>query len=89
LQHQDFGFESQRLLTFELPLDDAKYPNRRRRSRSSNQVIERVRQVPGVVTLGIVDTLPLGHGMGWGKFVSGEGFPPMHSWPTCLMRNLI
>ena len=79
LQHQDFGFESQRLLTFELPLDDAKYPKPEKALPFINQVIERVRQVPGVVTLGIVDTLPLGHGMGWGKFVSGEGFPPMHS----------
>ncbi len=79
LQHQDFGFEPQHLLTFGLPLDDAKYPKPDKALLFVQQVIERVQQLPGVRAVGIVNTLPLGYGMGWGKNVSGEGFPPIHS----------
>ncbi len=79
LQRQDFGFEPQRLLTFGLPLDDARYPKPDKALLFLQQVIGRVQQLPGVRAVGIVNTLPLGNGMGWGKMVSGEGFPPMHS----------
>jgi putative ABC transport system permease protein len=79
LQHQDFGFEPQRLLTFELPMDDVKYPKPDKAVVFIDQVLRRVQQLPGVQAVGTVDTLPLGNGMGWGKNVSGEGFPPMHT----------
>ncbi len=79
LQRQDFGFEPQRLLTFGLPLDDARYPKPDKALLFLQQVIGRIQQVPGVRAVGIVNTLPLGNGMGWGKIVSGEGFPPMHT----------
>jgi putative ABC transport system permease protein len=79
LQHQDFGFEPQHLFTFALPLDEAKYPKPEKALPVIEQVIDRVQQLPGVQSVGIVSTLPLGYGMGWGKNVSGEGFPPMHS----------
>ncbi len=79
LQHQDFGFEPQRLLTFGLPLDDVKYPKPDKAVPFVDQVISRVQQLPGVRAVGLVSTLPLGYGMGWGKNVSGEGFPPMNT----------
>ena len=79
LQHQDFGFEPQHLLTFALPMDDVKYPKPEKAIPFLDQVISRVQQLPGVRAVGLVSTLPLGYGMGWGKNVSGEGFPPMHS----------
>jgi len=79
LQHQDFGFEPRHLLTFELPLDDVKYPKPDKAVVFIDQVLGRVQQLPGVRAVGMVDTLPLGYGMGWGKSVSGEGFPPAHS----------
>ena len=79
LQHQDFGFEPQRLLTFGLPLDDVKYPKPDKAVQFLEQVITRLKHLPGVRAVGTVNTLPLGNGMGWGKEVSGEGFPPMHS----------
>ncbi len=79
LQHQDFGFEPQHLLTFELPMDDVKYPKPDKAVVLIDQVLSRVQQLPGVRAVGMVDTLPLGYGMGWGKYVSGDGFPAMHS----------
>jgi len=79
LQHQDFGFEPRYLLTFELPLDGVKYPKPDKAVVFIDQVLSRVQQLPGVRATGMVNTLPLGYGMGWGKFVSGEGFPPMHT----------
>jgi putative ABC transport system permease protein len=79
LQHQDFGFEPQHLLTFSLPMDEVKYPKPDKAVVFIQQVLSRVQQLPGVSAVGIVDTLPLGNGMGWGKSVSGEGFPPMHT----------
>jgi putative ABC transport system permease protein len=79
LQHQDFGLEAEHLLTFSLPLDDVKYPKPEKAMPFLDQVISRVQQLPGVRAVGLASTLPLGYGMGWGKNVSGEGFPPMHS----------
>ena len=79
LQHQDFGFEPQHLLTFSLPLDSVKYPKEDKAVVFINEALGRIQQLPGVQAIGMVDTLPLGYGMGWGKDVSGEGFPPMHS----------
>ena len=79
LQHQDFGLEPEHLLTFSLPMNDAKYPKPEKAIPVLDQVINRVQQLPGVRAVGLASTLPLGYGMGWGKNVSGEGFPPMHS----------
>jgi putative ABC transport system permease protein len=79
LQHQDFGFDPQHVLTFSLPLDDVKYPKPDKAIVAINQVISRIQQLPAVRAAGIGSTLPLGYGMGWGKWISGEGFPPMHS----------
>jgi putative ABC transport system permease protein len=79
LQHQDFGFEPQRVLTFALPMDDVKYPKPEKAIPFLEEVIGQVQQLPGVRAVGLVSTLPLGYGMGWGKNVSGEGFPPMHT----------
>jgi len=79
LQHQDFGFEPQHVLTFSLPLDNVKYPKPDKAVVFIEQLIARVQQLPGVRAVGMVDTLPLANGMGWGKTVSGEGFPPMHT----------
>ncbi len=79
LQHQDFGFEPQRVVTFELPMKESKYPKDEQQAAVIAQVLDRVRSIPGVTAVGMVNTLPLGYGMGWGKDVSGEGFPPMHT----------
>jgi len=91
LQHQDFGFEAQHLLSFSLPLDSVKYPKPEKAVVFIQQVIARAQQLPGVAAIGMVNTLPLGYGMGWGKNISGEGFPPMHTMadvPT-VQFNLI
>lgn len=79
LQHQDFGFDPQHVLTFGIPMDQARYTKDEDGARFVGRVLERVQSVPGVRAAGMVNTLPLGYGMGWGKMVSGEGFAPMHS----------
>jgi putative ABC transport system permease protein len=91
LQRQDFGFDPRRLLTFELPLNDVKYPKPDKARIFIGEVLQRTQQLPGVQAVGMVDTLPLGYGMGWGKNVSGEGFPPMHSMADVpnVLFNLI
>jgi len=79
LLHQDFGFEPRQVLTFAMPMTEAKHPTDELQAAFVGQVLQRLRVLPGVTTVGIVNTLPLGYGMGWGKNVSGESFPPMHS----------
>ena len=87
LQHQDFGFEPRRVVTFSLPMKESKYPKDEQQAAFVGQVLDRLRSLPGVTAVGMVNTLPLGYGMGWGKNVSGEGFPPMHSMAEVPTTN--
>jgi putative ABC transport system permease protein len=79
LQRQDFGFDPEHVVTFLLAMDEAKYPKEQQAFAFVEQVTSKIQQLPGVRAAGMVNTLPLGFGMGWGKTVSGEGFPAMHT----------
>jgi putative ABC transport system permease protein len=58
LQRVKPGFDPDRLLTFELSLPNAKYPSDTIRQQVFASMIERVRQVPGVVAVGGTSTMP-------------------------------
>jgi putative ABC transport system permease protein len=53
------GFESHRLMTFPISLPSARYPTPERQSQFYQQILEKVRSVPGVQNAGLASTLPL------------------------------
>ncbi len=73
LQHVSAGLNPTGVLTASVALPGAKY-DRERRSAFFQQLMERIRAVPGVEAAGATSTLPLSGG-GWGRSLTVEGFP--------------
>jgi putative ABC transport system permease protein len=81
LRHVDVGFTEHNVLTLRVPLPKAKYPTPKTADDPSDpaglafyeQLLERVRSLPGVKSATAATLLPLGAGQGWGKFLSVEG----------------
>jgi putative ABC transport system permease protein len=83
LRRVDVGFTEHNLLTLRVPLPQAKYPTPKTADDPLDpaglafyeQLLERVRSLPGVKSATAATLLPLGAGQGWGKFLSVEGRP--------------
>lgn len=82
LRKVDAGFKPRNVLTMRIPLPESKYPIPANPNSPPpkalgffEQLLERVRAVPGVESAGLTTMLPLGAGSGWGKFLSIEGRP--------------
>lgn len=83
LRRVDAGFQPRNVITMRVALPEAKYPM----PLSANdpgepagvafydQLLARVEALPGVNGATVGTILPLGAGMGWGKFLSIEGRP--------------
>jgi putative ABC transport system permease protein len=56
LRSTDLGFNSERLLTFEMPL--YRYPDFDRRAAFINAAVENVRAIPGVISAGSINVIP-------------------------------
>jgi putative ABC transport system permease protein len=62
VQHIDFGFRTDRVLTMRVPLPPARYADRTRRVEFFRELTERLRVVPGVEEVGLnTSTHPLGN----------------------------
>jgi putative ABC transport system permease protein len=83
LRQVDVGFTEHNVLTVRVPLPEAKYPEPKTADDPSepaglafyDQLLERVRSLPGVKSATAATLLPLGAGQGWGKFLTVEGRP--------------
>ena len=83
LRQVDLGFTAQKVLTMRVPLPVAKYPVPLSASDPRepaglafhDQLLSRLRNLPGVQAATSATILPLGAGDGWGKFMSIEGRP--------------
>ncbi|HEX6732534.1 MAG TPA: ABC transporter permease, partial [Pyrinomonadaceae bacterium] len=81
LRQVDVGFTAQNILTMRVPLPQAKYPfpitptDLREPAGLAfyDELLTRVRGLPGVQAATVATILPLGAGEGWGKFMSIEG----------------
>jgi putative ABC transport system permease protein len=81
LRQVNVGFTEHNVITMRVPLPEAKYPEPQTADDPSepagiafyDQLLERVRTLPGVRSATAATLLPLGAGQGWGKFVSIEG----------------
>ena len=58
--HADAGFDATRVVTFELPLPPSRYSDTNRMALVYGQVLERVREIPGVQSAGFASEVPMG-----------------------------
>ena len=89
LRAVDPGFDSTGVVTFTLTLPPTRYPDRDSEARFFEDLLDRVRALPGVQAAGAVTTLPLRPGPGYtvgieGFSVAPGAFPPTvaHAWIT-------
>jgi predicted permease len=77
------GFDYHHLLTFNIALSPAKYPQIDRQIRFFQQVSERISALPGVQSVALSSRLPL-RGGGWqARFlVDGQSAPALSQWPV-------
>jgi predicted permease len=89
LRSVDAGFDSTGVVTFTLTLPLTRYPDRESEARFFEDLLNRVRALPGVQAAGAITTLPMRSGTGYGvaieDFPVAQGeFPPVvgHAWIT-------
>ena len=76
LQHVDLGFRPDHLLTMKMVLSESKYSEHRQRFLFIDQVLERVKNLPGVLSAGTSTNIPLEREIGYDAVFSIEGRPP-------------
>lgn len=88
LQAVELGFRPQNLLTFRLTPSGANFRQDQQYSAFYSQVAERVKALPGVDSVGVINTLPLVKGPTTAFMV--EGRPPLtkDQWPRVNYRSV-
>jgi putative ABC transport system permease protein len=76
LQRMDLGFRPENLLSMHLELSASKYPEYQQRVRLVERVVERVKNLPGVLSAGTTTNLPLTSFISYDAVFSVEGHPP-------------
>ncbi|HEX5083826.1 MAG TPA: ABC transporter permease [Blastocatellia bacterium] len=74
LQRTSPGFNPENTLTLRLSLPGAKYDTPEKRHAFFNELLERVRALPGVQETGAINRIPLAGGY-WSRSLTVEGFP--------------
>ena len=75
LQHVSLGFNPDNLLTMKMVLPGSKYSEYRRRVAFADEVLERVRNVSGVVSAGMTTNIPLEREIAYDAIYDVEGRP--------------
>ena len=75
LQHVDLGFKPDHLLTMKMVLPDSKYSEHRQRVAFADQVLERVKNLPGVISAGTTTNIPLEREIAYDSVFDVEGRP--------------
>ena len=76
LQHVDLGFSPDNLLTMKMVLPASKYSQYHQRVAFTNQVLEQVRHLPGIVSAGTTTNIPLERETAYDAVFNVEGRPP-------------
>jgi putative ABC transport system permease protein len=89
LRNLDPGFHADHLLTMKLDLSEVKYPDRERRAAFFDEVMRRVRELPGVRSTAVAGNLPLTYN-GDSMTISVEGVsdPPTDQRPDVIFRAI-
>jgi predicted permease len=81
------GFDAQNVLTMSVAMPETKYPKPREQAAFYNQVLEKVRELPGVESAGAVTSLPLTGGSTQPFSIEGEPALPMADQPEVAVRE--
>ena len=76
LQHLDLGFRPDNLLTIKMVLPESKYSQYRQRVAFTDQLLEQIRALPGVVSAGTTTNIPLEREIAYDAIFNVEGRPP-------------
>jgi putative ABC transport system permease protein len=76
LQHVDLGFNPDNLLTMKMVLPASNYSQYRQRVAFTDQVLERVRHLPGLMSAGTTTNIPLERETAYDAIFNVEGRPP-------------
>ena len=89
LRNLDPGFRADHLLTMKVNLSEVKYPDRERRTAFFDEVMRRVRELPGVESAAVASNLPLTYN-GDSMSISVEGVPdpPPGQQPDVIYRAI-
>jgi predicted permease len=84
----DPGFDPKNLLTLQVSLPSAKYPQRLQIAAAEQQLLQKIATIPGVISSGAIDTPPLQGGGTLGLAV--EGRPPAQpgEYPEANSRDV-
>lgn len=75
LQHVDLGFRPDHLLTIKMILPDSKYSQHRQRVAFVDQILDRVKNLPGVLSAGTTTNIPLEREIAYDSVYAVEGAP--------------
>jgi putative ABC transport system permease protein len=89
LRNLDPGFRSDHLLTLNVDLSEAKYSDPQRCITFFDEVLPRVRELPGVQAVAAASNLPFTYnGNSMGIAVEGIPDPPIDQWPDVVYRTI-
>src|SRR5215510_9772713 len=88
LRGVNIGLNPKNVLTATLSLPRAKYSENDQRSAFFKQLVERVRNLPGVEAASATRTLPLG-GSNWGRGLTVEGYPVASIGQTPTVQHTV
>jgi len=89
LRNLDPGFSADHLLTMRVDLSELKYPDGERRSAFFDEVLRRIRALPGVQSAAAAGNLPLTYnGDSMSIAVEGIPDPPPAQWPDVIYRAI-
>jgi putative ABC transport system permease protein len=88
LQHVNAGFNPTGVLTMRVPLPKAKYDEVEKRRAFFQQLLERVRSLPGVESAGAISNLPLS-GSAWGRSLTVEGRPVLSVGQAPMINHCV
>ena len=84
--HADLGFRADHVLTAQMSLPAAKYATSVQRLAFYNQLLERVRSLPQVQSVGASQHIPFGHSSSWLEFrINGRPEPAPGEVPSTLI----
>jgi putative ABC transport system permease protein len=86
LQQVELGFRPQKLMTMQMALPSAKYQEHRPRVAFIEQVLERVKGLPGVVSAGITTNIPLAQ-PSIDSIITVEGRPPANPGDVAITAS--
>ncbi|MGH7937399.1 MAG: FtsX-like permease family protein, partial [Bryobacteraceae bacterium] len=87
LRNLDPGFQTDHLLALNVDLSEVKYPDNARRTAFFDEVVRRLRPLPGVRSVAVAGNLPFTYnGDSMGIAVEGIPDPPPDEWPDVIYR---